>query len=83
MKGLGIPSQTQTQGTVSRDSAAMEEACAWATSTHSGWVAAECGIQRNENATVNYYVPFFPVMQANHIPPPPDKCMLHVVNTCL
>ncbi len=37
------------QGTKSRDSAAMEEVCAYVTSTNSGCVAAESGIQQSED----------------------------------
>ncbi len=40
------------QGTVSRDSAAMEGTCDWMTPTHSGRVAAESGIQQNKGTIV-------------------------------
>ncbi len=84
MKEVIVPSQTQPrlnppQGTVSRDSAAMEEACALATSTHLGCIAAESGILQSENTTSNYYMyRYFPEMQANQ--PPPGKCTLNVGN---
>jgi hypothetical protein len=47
-KGEGHPKPDPAllvpQGTVSRDSAAMEGACDWATSTPTGCVATESGI---------------------------------------
>jgi hypothetical protein len=52
-KGAGVPSQTRPrlkpQWTASRDSAAMEEACAWTTPAHSGHVATESGIRQSED----------------------------------